>query len=47
MHNDNPARDLASEIERLSRDGRHRPDEWLRFLVEDILAGFGKRLKTP
>ena len=47
MRNDNPARDLSGEIERLSRDGRHRPDEWLRFLVEDVLAGFGKRLETP
>jgi hypothetical protein len=47
MHDDHPARDLSGEIERLSRDGRHRPDEWLRFLVEDVLAGFGKRLATP
>ena len=47
MSTEAPARDLSGEIERLSRDGRHRPDEWLRFLVEDVLAGFGKRLATP
>lgn len=47
MRTEAPARDLSGEIERLSRDGRHRPDEWLRFLIEDVLAGFGKRLATP
>ena len=45
--NDNPARALAGEIERLARDGHYRPDEWLRFLVQDVLAGFGKTLEQP
>ena len=45
--NDRPARTLAGEIERLAREGRYRPDEWLGFLVQDVLAGFGKRLERP
>ena len=47
MTKDNPARALAGEIERLSRDGHYRPDEWMRFLTLDVLAGFGKRLERP
>ena len=47
MSNDNPARDLAGRIERLAADGHYRPDEWLRFLTMDVLAGFGQRLETP
>jgi len=45
---ENPARQLAGAIEKLAADGRHyRPDEWLRFLTQDVLAGFGKRLEVP
>jgi len=43
----NPGADLAHEIERLSSDGQNRPDQWLRLLTMDVLAGFGKRLKEP
>jgi hypothetical protein len=45
--NDNPARRLAGEIERLAGNGRYRGDEWLRWLTQDVLAGFGKRLDKP
>jgi hypothetical protein len=47
MRHDNPTRDLAGQIERLAADGQYRPDEWLRFLTMDVLAGFGKRLEQP
>jgi hypothetical protein len=47
MRHDNPTRDLAGQIERLAADGHYRPDEWLRFLTMDVLAGFGKRLDEP
>lgn len=45
--NDNPARTLAGEIERLAGNGRYRGDEWLRWLTQDVLAGFGKALDKP
>jgi hypothetical protein len=47
MRNDDPARDLAGQIERLAADGRYRPDEWLRLLTADVLASFSKRLVRP
>lgn len=47
MTKDKPARALAGEIERISRDGHYRPDEWLRFLTQDVLADFGKHLERP
>ena len=47
MQTTTPGADLAHEIERLSHDGLHRPDEWLRFLAMDVLAGFGKHLEEP
>ena len=48
MLHDPPARALAREIETLASRGRHyRPDEWLSFLCQDVLAGFGRRLERP
>jgi hypothetical protein len=47
MSTSHPARALAGLIETLARRGDHRPDEWLRFLTMDVLAGFGERLETP
>ncbi len=47
MSTPHPARALAGLIETLARRGDHRPDEWLRVLTMDVLAGFGERLETP
>ncbi|WP_295401552.1 N-6 DNA methylase [uncultured Thiocystis sp.] len=50
VHKDrqSPARLLAREIETLANRGRRdRPDEWLHFLCQDVLAGFGRRLQQP
>ncbi|MBK1720111.1 N-6 DNA methylase [Thiocystis violacea] len=45
---DQPARVLSRAIETLAARGRHdRPDEWLRCLCQDVLAGFGRRLAQP
>ncbi|NEX19858.1 N-6 DNA methylase [Thiorhodococcus mannitoliphagus] len=48
MLHDPPARVLARELETLANRGhRYRPDEWLTFLCQDVLAGFGRRLAQP
>ena len=42
------ARHLSRDIETLANRGRcYRPDEWLYFLCQDVLAGFGRRLQQP
>ena len=47
-HVEQPARLLSRAIETLAARGRHdRPDEWLRWLCQDVLAGFGRRLQQP
>jgi hypothetical protein len=47
MSTPHPARALTGLIETFARRGDHRPDEWLRFLTMDVLAGFGEPLETP
>ncbi|NEV62339.1 N-6 DNA methylase [Thiorhodococcus minor] len=48
MLHDSPARALARELETFANRGRrYRPDEWLTFLCQDVLAGFGRRLDQP
>lgn len=42
-----PGRALGRAIDKVAQNYRYRPDEWLRFLVDDVMAGFGHRLDKP